>query len=194
MPGKNPDHPKLFQLKATVRYIQPPIWRQLLVSSDTTLETLHDILQIIFGWDDSHLHVFKVAGNEYSNPDFELDVEDESLAELRQLITRAKQKMLYEYDFGDSWEVEIVVEKILPFDETQALPFVTEGERAGPLEDSGGVWRYMALVDILKDPSHPEYEERAMWVYGDEVPDEGDAFDAEAFDREAMNARLRTLR
>jgi hypothetical protein len=194
MPKETSVTPQIFQLKATVRGVKPPIWRRLLVSSDMNLGKLHRSLQVLFGWDNFHMHAFTVGGEHFSLPEYELDAGDERRVKLGQLITKPKQKILYEYDFGDSWEVEIVVEKILPFDETKALPFVTEGERAGPLEDSGGVWRYMALVEILKDPSHPEYEERAMWVYGDEVPDEGDAFDAEAFDKDAMNARLHTLR
>ncbi|MBL8146890.1 MAG: plasmid pRiA4b ORF-3 family protein [Anaerolineae bacterium] len=195
MPEKAAITPEIYQLKVTVRHSKPPIWRRMLVSSDTNLGKLHRILQVLFAWEDSHLHQFTAAGRQYSNPMFQLeDVSDERRVKLGQMALGPKSKILYEYDFGDSWEVEIIVEKVLPFDDKQPLPFIVDGKLAGPLEDSGGIWGYMDLVRILNDPSDPRYEERMGWIFGYEEPEEGAHFDAEAFDKDALNKELRSLR
>jgi len=65
----------VFQLKVTLLGSRPPIWRRVLVPSDLTLLKLHDVLQILMGWTDSHLHQFKAAGNFYGTPDPELGME-----------------------------------------------------------------------------------------------------------------------
>jgi Plasmid pRiA4b ORF-3-like protein len=45
--------------------INPPIWRRLLVRSDSSVADLHHILQIAFRWSDFHLHRFLIRGKEY---------------------------------------------------------------------------------------------------------------------------------
>lgn len=194
MPKQTPVIPQVFQLKITVRGLRPPIWRRLLVSSDTDLGKLHQILQVLMGWADYHLHQFTAAGREYSLPMFQLGATDERRVKLGHLITGPNFGMEYEYDFGDSWEIAIVVEKILPFDDKEPLPRVIAGKRAGPLEDSGGPWGYADLVRILKDPSDPEYAERMEWIFGEEWQEEGAVFDAEKFDMESLNKELSQLR
>lgn len=194
MPGQDPVVPQIFQLKMTVCDIRPPIWRRLLVSSDTNLGKLHGMLQLLMGWQNYHMHQFTVAGREYSLPVFGLGVADERRVKLGHLITAPKARILYMYDFGDSWEIEIVVEKILPFDGTEPLPRLIAGKRSGPLEDCGGPWGYEHLIEVLKDPKDPDYEELAEWVFGDEEPEDGVAFDAEAFDMEGFNKALKVFR
>ena len=195
MPEKAAITPEIYQLKVTIRHSMPKIWRRVLVSSDTNLGKLHRILQVLFSWDDYHMHQFTAAGRRYADPMFQLDdVRDERRVKLGQIVTGPKFKILYEYDFGDSWEIEIIVEKVLPFDDKQPLPLVVKGERAGPMEDSGGIWGYQELVEILSDPNHPEYAERMEWIYGDEEPGEDIRFDAEAFDIDALNKRVAALK
>ena len=41
------------------------IWRRLLVRSDSSLGDLHTIIQIAFGWSDTHLHRFRIHGRNY---------------------------------------------------------------------------------------------------------------------------------
>src|SRR5260370_40739257 len=36
----------------------PTLWRRLELASDLFLDQLHDIIQVPFGWTDSHLHRF----------------------------------------------------------------------------------------------------------------------------------------
>jgi hypothetical protein len=105
---------------------------------------------------------------------------------LNQLNLQEKQKFLYVYDFGDNWELVILVEKILPMDEKTQYPICIAGKRSGPPEDCGGPWGYMELLDVLNDPNDPEHEDRVEWVGGD--------FDSELFDTEEISVRLRSIR
>ncbi len=93
--------------------------------------------------------------------------------------------MLYEYDFGDGWEHEILVERILPPHAGRSLPVCMKGVRACPPEDIGGVWGYASFLEAIRDPGHPEHNEMLEWVGGE--------FDPEAFDLEATDFALRSL-
>jgi hypothetical protein len=52
-----------YQLKVALRDTSPPIWRRVTVPADTSLGCLHDIVQVCFGWNDSHLHAFAEPGS-----------------------------------------------------------------------------------------------------------------------------------
>ena len=177
----------VYELKVTLKGSKPPIWRRILVKSDTRLSKLHDILQAAMGWEDCHLHQFEVGGVYYGvrDPAIGLEVKDERRASLNNVLSAEKQKITYEYDMGDSWEHEILLEKILPLDAKIRYPVCVTGKRACPPEDCGGVWGYADLLEILADPNHPEREDRLDWL--------GDEFDPEAFDLEEVNRTLREI-
>lgn len=182
-PKKKLSEKRVYQLKVTLRDIRPPIWRRIQVTSETDLDDLHWILQTVMGWYGGHLHEFDVFGTPYGDPLLsEGDVMDEASVTLGQLITGEKEKFHYLYDFGDSWEHEILIEKILPFDKGTSYPVCVTGKRACPPEDCGGAPGYEELLEILSDPSHPEHEDRFDWLPGD--------FDSEKFDVESVNKRL----
>lgn len=178
---------RVYQLKVTLRYINPPIWRRIQVGSDTNLQQLHEILQTVMGWHGGHLHEFDVFGTSYADPRVvEGDVLDEARVALGQLITDEKERFQYLYDFGDGWEHEIILEKILPLEKATLCPVCLTGRRACPPEDCGGAPGYEELLEILQDPSHPEHEDKFNWLPGD--------FDTEKFDIESVNGRLRGSR
>ena len=115
----------IYQLKVTLKGSKPPIWRRLQVSSHTPLPQLHTVLQIVMGWDDYHLHQFFVNGVFYGipDPDFDdLEMQNEKKIKLQQLVSGEKFKFIYEYDFGDSWEHDIIVEKCLPLEKGVLYP------------------------------------------------------------------------
>src|SRR5260221_4195450 len=56
---------KISRLPILPLQINPPIWRRLHVPSDSSIATLHDLLQIAFDWSDFHLHRFVIRGKEY---------------------------------------------------------------------------------------------------------------------------------
>jgi hypothetical protein len=179
---------EVYQLKVTLRSIRPPIWRRILVGADATLAHLHSVLQTAFGWEDYHLHMFTADGVEYGvpSPDDWRPVRDERRVKLRQVLFEPKDRLVYEYDFGDSWEHQIVLEKVLPPDAKQPVPFCAGGKRACPPEDCGGTWGYAAFLEAISDPEHPEHSEYQEWI--------GGTFDPEVFNRDEVNAELSVLR
>ena len=179
--------PRIYQFKVTLKGTRPPIWRRLQIRSDTKLDQLHDVLQTAMGWYDSHLHQFVADGVQYgvANDDWGAEMQDERLVTLADLAPAAGDRILYEYDFGDGWEHDLLVEKVLEPEPGATYPVCVTGRRACPPEDVGGIWGYAELLQILSDPDHPEYEERLEWVGGE--------FDPERFDAEDVNAALASL-
>ena len=161
----------VYQLKITLRGIRPPIWRRVLVHSDVTLSHLHWVIQLSMGWTNSHLHSFTIHGQEYGVPmpemGFpELEPEDERSIKLSSFIPEAKFKFSYLYDFGDSWEHEILVEKVLTAETNINYPVCIKAKRACPPEDCGGTWGYQEFVEVIQDAEHPEHQSMLEWVGG----------------------------
>lgn len=178
---------KIYQIKVTLRHSKPPIWRRLLVSGDATLFDLHKIVQIAMGWTNSHLHQFLIDGEYYSIPseeDWE-PVIDERKYRLAEIAPSEQRKFIYEYDFGDGWEHEIVIEKILPVDPKVKYPFCLKGKRACPPEDVGGVWGFDEFLEAMQDPKHAEHESYIEWWGGPYAP--------EALDLDEINQRLQDI-
>ena len=175
---------EIYQIKIALIGVKPPILRTVLVDSHVTLDELHEIIQISMGWSDSHLHQFIANEESYGfideDLDFDFEMEDESKYKLSQLLTKEKDSLIYEYDFGDSWEHEVLLEKILPFDTIISLPICIKGKRACPPEDCGGIWGYEELLEVISNPKNSEYKEMMEWLDED--------FDSEAFDLEEVNA------
>ena len=168
-----------------LKYVQPPIWRRLQVASTDNLGDVHIALQIVMGWTNSHVHEFTRDHARYGIPDkdFPSDVLDELEYRLDQVLKKEKDRLSYVYDFGDGWEHEVVLEKILPFETGVVLPVCLDGERACPLEDVGGIPGYEMFLEAISDPSHPEHDELIEWSGGD--------FDPEHFDLALTNDLLR---
>lgn len=179
---------RIYQMKITLKGTKPPIWRRVEVPGELTLGRLHEVIQAAMGWYGGHLHQFTIDGMEYGLPDEDLgiDIEDEDRMTLDRLQLGEKSKFLYQYDFGDDWEHDILVEKILPRVAGRHYPVCVKGKRACPPEDVGGVWGYTDFLAIIGDPKHPEHEEMLEWVGGE--------FDPEDFDLQRVNARLGSFR
>lgn len=101
---------KAIQFKVQLRYIRPPIWRRVVLPDNATLGDLHAVIQTTMGWYNSHMHSFRIGGVYYTSRSAsqmeDMDMENEERVPLAEVVTRAKQKFIYEYDFGDSWEHE----------------------------------------------------------------------------------------
>jgi hypothetical protein len=184
---------EVYQLKVVLKYVSPPVWRRIQVPGNITLNQLHGVLQVTMGWSDYHLHLFKAAGRTFTAPatDESWDGlgskdEDDTQFHLHAVLTRAGQKLGYVYDFGDGWQHEIRVEKILPPDANLRHPICLAGKRACPPEDCGGPGGYYNLLEALRDPHHKQHEELTEWV--------GGGFDPEAFDLEGINSRLKGIK
>jgi hypothetical protein len=183
-----------YQLKVVLLDSEPPIWRRLQVPGDACLDWLHAVLQVAIGWTNSHLHAFVVGEARYSDTrhhfaEFEGDPEilEARQHTLRQIAPHEQDVFGYEYDFGDSWEHEITVEKLLQPDAAAATTALClEGARACPPEDCGGIWGYANLLKALKNRRHPEHKTMKEWL--------GREWDAEAFDQEKINRWLKKLK
>jgi len=172
---------RVFQLKVTLRGFRPPIWRRFLVPGDIRLHQLHSILQMIMGWTNSHLHQF-CRGNTYyglADPELDFECQDERRFRLQDLLRKPRDRMVYEYDFGDGWEHDVVLEEIGTSLPRARYPMVLAGRRACPPEDVGGIGGYYHFLKVIESPKHPEHRDMIEWC--------GGSFDPEAFDVQRIN-------
>ncbi|MBI4909363.1 MAG: plasmid pRiA4b ORF-3 family protein [Acidobacteria bacterium] len=188
MATKRASSSEIFQLKVTLLGTKPPVWRRLLVPAEASLAQLHFILQIAMGWSNSHLHEFSAGGlrigmTEREGGYFDDDpAEDENKVRLSSVLQSTGAKLRYTYDFGDSWEHTIVLEKRLPAEIGSQYPICTAGKLACPPEDCGGVGGYYDLIEALADPDHESHEHLLEWT--------GGRFDPNAFSITDVNNSL----
>jgi Plasmid pRiA4b ORF-3-like protein len=118
---------RIYQLKITLDGSKPPIWRRVEVADTVTLAKLHMIIQAAMGWTDSHLHMFTVGGTTYGvpDPDDEMEIRDERRIALNRLLSAPKQKLIYEYDFGDSWTHQVLLEQVGEPEAGAAYPYAS---------------------------------------------------------------------
>ncbi|MEC5180861.1 plasmid pRiA4b ORF-3 family protein [Arthrobacter sp. CG_A4] len=203
---KNPNgQESILELRVLLVGSHPEIWRQLEVRGSTSLDHVHGVLQVGFGWEDAHLHRFTD-----SDPFAPLRPIDGEMPEalqwlptqwceepadraeedcsLDQLLARRSGVAFYEYDFGDSWLHRFVLVSRRPATETTPTARLTGGARRGPLEDSGGMLGFEEILDALADPSHPEHVEYSEWVA--EITGTDEPFDPGFLDVEAINREL----
>src|SRR5579863_1192071 len=176
------------QIKVMLLGTRPPIWRRLLVSADITLAKLHDVLQAAMGWENSHMHQFRVGQRRFGQPEptdpfmRRPRVESERTVRISALLAEPGAKMTYLYDLGDGWEHVIVLEKLLPADPHITYPVCTDGQLACPPEDCGGIPGYYDLLEAIRDPNDERHGEMLDWV--------GDDFDPQGFSIDEVNRLL----
>jgi hypothetical protein len=140
------------------------------------------------GWTNSHLHQFCVGRQYFGVPDpddlWGTPTISERKVRLEQ-IAGATSRFAYEYDFGDGWTHDIVIEHAEPLTEDILQQICLDGRRACPPEDCGGPSGYANIIEALSNPKHPEHAEQREWVGPDWQP--------EAFDIDIVNKQLRTL-
>ena len=176
---------RILRLKVTLKHVRPAIWRRLEVPADLTLGELHQVIQGAMGWSDRHLHQFFHRGTYYGTPNREFDMLptiSERRTRVAELLQRAKDRLVYEYDFGDSWAHDVVLERVSQPEPGVRYSRVTAGKRACPPEDVGGFPGYANFLDVIADPNHKEHADTLMWV--------GGRFDPEAFDVAVANDRV----
>ncbi len=188
-----PDIPPVYQLRVVLREISPLIWRRLLVPGDTSFASLHDILQIGFGWDDEHLHRFVVHGVAYAGGDL-------AAVRLGDLGLRQTERFVYDYDLGVLWRHDIRVEQLIAAQPAQRYPRCIGGRRAGPPEECGGPWAYLqgrqrhdifAVASLLADMlGHPD---ALLGDYRDQLEELRPWLDLDRFDRRVVNRALAGL-
>jgi Plasmid pRiA4b ORF-3-like protein len=138
----------VFQVRVVLRGVSPMVWRRVLLRSDTTIAQLHHVVQTVMGWDDEHLHSFRIHGKDYGiarlgGMTFADNPHAVRLAELR---LRPGERFAYLYDFGAWWQHDIRFEQALPIDPARRYPVCIGGAHACPPENCGGPAGYLARL------------------------------------------------
>ena len=138
---------------------------------------LHVAIQDSMGWLDYHLHLFRVS-DPVTGGLVQVGIPDDDAFEGNQPIlpgwevpiatylSRPGAVTQYEYDFGDGWEHEVVLEALAPWRQGTRYPVCLTGGRACPPEDCGGVGGYEELLAVISNPAHEEYESTLQWLGG----------------------------
>lgn len=179
----------LLQLRIELQGVEPAVWRLVLVPESITLPKLHQVIQAVMGWRDSHLHEFEINGVCYGQPDPDWDlgaVKSESGVRLGQCLMNLSS-FTYVYDFGDDWRHLVHVEERVRPDLPLLKPVCLAGEGACPPEDVGGVPGYQHFLAVMQDPSNPEHGDFCAWIGAK-------SFDSGLFDIKKANARLGRIR
>jgi hypothetical protein len=179
----------VYRFKIILQDSDPAIWRRI-ATKDVTLGQLHALIQTAMGWTNSHLHQFEIAGSRYTDPRFMMDDLDDfgaidySGLRVSDLVAQHgdKLRMSYEYDFGDGWQHEVVLEEVTEPERGIRYSRCLDGERACPPEDVGGVYGFADFVEAMADPSHSEHDEFLEW-HG--------PFDPADFDAATVTRRMR---
>ncbi len=180
---------KLYQIKIQLVEVTPSIWRRVIIPSDMLLSDFHKVIQSAMGWTNSHLHQFVKNDTYYlqkMEDDWtwdEMNNVDYKRRKVSGLLKKENDAMIYEYDFGDSWEHIILLEKITENTRGQKMPVCLDGKRNCPPEDCGGTYGYEDLLNILADPKHEEHGNYLKWLGGE--------FDPEYFSVDEVNKLLK---
>lgn len=181
---------QIYRIKITLEHVHPPVWRRIEVPGDMTLAQLHAIIQRVMGWDDYHMWSFQVGKTEYqtgSGEMFDFGGGPRPHSPAGTTLEAATEGRLisfrYWYDFGDDWFHALKVERVADPESGAVYPRCLEGARACPPEDCGGPPGYEGFLDAVANPKHPDHEEMLEWI--------GGAWDAEAFDLDAVNKAIR---
>ena len=138
--------PLLLRLKFLLRDVHPAVWRRVKLADSLSIADLHRVIQLLMGWDDDHLHRFRIHGRDYGiayvgGPSFD---EGAAVVRLAQFRFRPTERLLYEYDFTAGWQVEVRVEKVIEEApcESHRIPACLVGREPGPPDGSGGPQAY----------------------------------------------------
>lgn len=179
----------VFQFKITLRGITPPIWRRIQVPARYSFWDLHVAIQDAMGWFDYHLHAFRFR--QLNRKMIEIGIPTEQFEEfvvlpgwdiaMTDYFKEPGDVAEYEYDFGDSWQHEILLEGLLLKEKRVKYPRCLAGERACPPEDCGSIPGYYDMLEILGDPLDDQHDDMVAWLkghVGNYYPYDPDAFDA----------------
>lgn len=170
LPRAPRDERVLYRVRVDLDDSDPLIWRRLDLRSDLSLDVVHDVLQLAFGWTDSHLHCFSLGGGPFDDHSqlflcpFDVEEGDSDgipAADVRldQVLQQPGDHLRYLYDYGDSWELTLRLAEILPAHPDSPTATVVEGQRAAPPEDCGGITDADSLAEVLDDPAHFDADE-----------------------------------
>lgn len=165
---------KKFRIKIELKDSEPLVWRILEVPSNICLERFSEVVEVAMGWDGYHLHRFIKGDTYYLPPKDRADdcffegvpkQFDSGMLSLGELLSRKGSKIKYEYDFGDSWIHEIILESCQSY-KKEEIPVIAllDGENACPPEDCNGIWGYRKMLKALEKPRSKAAREYKEWL------------------------------
>ena len=179
-----PSHRHILRLHIQLLDVRPVVWRRIEIRSGATFWALHVAIQNAMGWSDSHLHDFELPKADAGEPvwigmpdlggDDYREIRTDFEENLDRWIHCEGESLFYNYDYGDGWRHQVVVEEIGPAATRTRYPLCLDGERACPPEDVGGPWGYKTFLEALSDPKHREHDQYRQWI--------GGSFEPEIFD------------
>ncbi len=192
----------VFVFKVSLSNTSPLVWRRIEIDGNATFFELHCAIQDAMGWTDCHLHSFTIDVRDKGpkgkkttresiihislpmpEDDFrDADEIDEDTALISACFPTKTKQCVYTYDFGDSWDHTVLLEKIVPRVKGDTYPKCTAGKNACPPEDCGGVGGYERIKKILTSPKHKEYADMCEWM----MFEHGEVFDPTAFTPEEV--------
>lgn len=184
----DPTASKVYQLKIHLIDVSPMVWRRLLVKDDTTIAQLHGIIQLAMGWENIHLHSFRIYGKAYGiyysgGMSFSDDPRE---VRLRDFQFRSREKFYYDYNFRVNWQHQVRIEKVLDVEDGRFYPVCTGGKYACPPEAIESIEAFSEIRDWYKIPL---YKLIPILNFQEYV---GYPWHAEVFKRSKLNAWLKT--
>jgi transcriptional regulator with XRE-family HTH domain len=180
---------RVYQFRVALKDVKPEVWRRIVVPAHYTFWDLHVAIQDAMGWLDYHLHAFRLP-DAATGRKIEIGIPDDGgfpgsdpclpgwRIRIAPYFRAPGDRCEYEYDFGDGWEHEVVLDEISARDPDTRYPLCRDGARACPPEDCGGAGGYKDFLAAIGDPSHDEHARMLEWV--------GGRFDPAAFDPRAV--------
>ena len=167
---------ELYQLNIQLALDGHDIWRCVQIPANYSFRSLHNLIQIVFDWQNYHLHEFSVVGKDNKNLKIVMDDDPETMefadfsgneivqerfVSLEEIFSQHPE-VIYEYDFGDSWKHIITLEKSV--NATTQYAKLIEGKGERPPEDIGGLHGFNEYLTVINDPTSPEYENFMAWA------------------------------
>ncbi len=184
--AQQPDR-SVFQLRVQLNDVHPVVWRRLLVPGTVRMAKLSEMMLAAMGWTNSHLHAFEVGDKRYGMclDDYPEGETDEKTVTVLQAL-RDERRVAYEYDFGDGWDHDVVIESLTWSNGGLKFGVCLDGQNACPPEDVGGAAGYEAFLEVIANPEDEEHDFYLEWA--------GGSFDATEFDLAVANAALQRIR
>jgi hypothetical protein len=151
----------VYLLRVSLVKSEPEVWRRLMVTTDTTLNELHRLLQLLMNLNDEHLHRFKVGYDFFGpdSPDGSMDSRELYNGKtLHDIYAAGYKKFFYTYDFAANREHRLTIQQVLPYEDGIDYPLCTNGAHVAPPDNSITTPKYNHLIVALADKHHADHE------------------------------------
>lgn len=136
----------IYQLKVSIKNTKPPIWRRILVDSQTTFCELNEIIQVAMDWSGSHLHIF-----EFNQAPQEkvAQLEDNLFSGLFQTFQNPSGQRIC---IGDPEHDDGIYQQFDENEEILAEWLSKEKDKCIYTYDFGDDWKHEILLEKILDP------------------------------------------